>query len=86
MAEQWGLSYASWLTMPRVLMQAMPDDWQKRMAALLREYAAAYPAQPNLGTSVRCTSSSGRLVETPGWVTNYRHPNAAEIARCRGEK
>lgn len=25
-----GLSYASWLTLPRVLMQAMPDEWQER--------------------------------------------------------
>ena len=33
-----GLSYASWLTMPRVLMHEMPDSWQLKMAKLLEEY------------------------------------------------
>lgn len=29
-----GLSRASFLVLPRVLMHEMPDDWQLRMAAL----------------------------------------------------
>jgi hypothetical protein len=33
----WSLSYASYLTVPRVLMQSMPDEWQNKMAALLEE-------------------------------------------------
>lgn len=33
-----GLSRSSWLTLPRVLMHEMPDDWQRKMAKLLEEY------------------------------------------------
>lgn len=33
----WELSYASYLVLPRSLMQSMPDEWQDRMAALLEE-------------------------------------------------
>ena len=37
-----GLTYASWLTMPRVMMHAMPEDWQDRMAQLCEEWDAAW--------------------------------------------
>lgn len=33
-----GLSYASWLCLPRTLLQSMPVEWQSRFVALLREY------------------------------------------------
>lgn len=82
LSQWWGLSYATWLTLPRVLMEAMPEDWQARMGALLKEYDAAYPSQPDLGTHIR-VSQGGKLVPCPQWLLNYRHPDAAEIAKCR---
>lgn len=33
-----GLSYASFLTIPRVLMHQMSDEWQSEMCRLLQEY------------------------------------------------
>lgn len=33
-----GLSRASWLTLPRCMMHEMPDDWQAKMAALLEQW------------------------------------------------
>jgi len=36
--QQFGLSYASWMVMPRVLMEAMPDEWQKVMVDLWEEF------------------------------------------------
>ena len=72
------LSYASWLTLPRVLMHEMPDDWQGKMAALLREYDQTFPNQPDLGTRVLVTKE-GRLYKTPEWLNNYRHPDYREI-------
>ncbi len=35
--EWFGLSYANYLTIPRTVLQSMPDDWQERMADLLEE-------------------------------------------------
>lgn len=82
--QWWGLSYATWLVMPRVLLEAMPEEWQARLAVLLKEYGAAFPQQPDLGTTVR-TTQNGKLVRCPGWLLNYRHPSADEIRKCRGE-
>lgn len=77
-----GLSYASWLTMPRVLMQEMPDEWQGRMAALLWEYGDAYPNQPDMGTRVQ-TVVNGRLVKPPEWLIKYRHPDYSKVEEMR---
>ena len=33
-----GLTYASYLVLPRVLLQSMPDDWQSRFVQILNEY------------------------------------------------
>ncbi|EPM55908.1 hypothetical protein A264_21789 [Pseudomonas syringae pv. actinidiae ICMP 19071] len=83
LACYFGLSYASWLTLPRVLMEAMPDDWQGRMAALLHEYDDAMINPPNLGTTVRVTVD-GKMVPTPTWLVNYRHPDRQMIAQVFG--
>ena len=78
-----GLSYASWLTMPRVMIQEMPDEWQGRMAALLEEYDDAYPNQPDIGTRVQIVVN-GKLVKTPEWLIQYRHPDYPKIEEMRG--
>lgn len=80
--DWFGLSYASFLTLPRVLMHDMPDDWQKRMAVLLEEYGDAFPNQPRLGTRVQCTVDN-KLAKFPEWLLNYRHPDKAEIDKLR---
>ena len=77
-----GLSYASWLTIPRVLMEAMPPDWQERMAVLLNEYDDAYPNQPDLGTRVQIVVD-GKLVKCPSWLLNYRYPDKLEISKLK---
>lgn len=77
--QSWfGLSYASFLTMPRVLMESMPSDWQKKMAKLLFEYNNSFPNQPDIGTRVQITQH-GKLIPTPQWIINYRHPDLKMI-------
>lgn len=85
LARWWGLSYASWLTLPRVLMQAMPAEWQERAGVLLAEYSAAFPNTPDLAVGVTVRGPDGKLVAMPEWVNNYRHPKQAEIDKCRGD-
>lgn len=82
LSSWFGLSYASWLTLPRVLMHEMPEEWQDRMADLLDEYHEEFPNQPDLGTRVQVTTH-GRLVKTPDWLVNYRHPDHAALAELR---
>lgn len=73
-----GLSYASWLTLPRVMMEAMPKEWQQRMARLLNQYDNFFPNQPDLGTRVQVTSDR-KLIKTPKWLINYRRPDLKKI-------
>jgi len=80
---QWfELSYASFLTIPRVLMHEMPDEWQDKMATLLYEYDNTFPNQPDLGTTVRATKN-GKLIKMPEWLINYRHPDHEQINKLR---
>jgi len=73
-----GLSYASWLTMPRVLMQEMPDEWQQKMSDLLNEFDATYTNVPEVSTRVLIVDG-GKYTKIPHWLVNYRHPNRALI-------
>lgn len=79
-----GLSYASFLTLPRVLMHQMPDEWQGRMAKLLEEYDAAYPmnqVEPlELHVSAR---RDGKYCELPDELKHYRHPRLAELQKYK---
>ncbi|MGL4576192.1 MAG: hypothetical protein ACRCV9_15530 [Burkholderiaceae bacterium] len=79
-----GLSYASWLTLPRVFMQAIPDDWQARMAALLYEYSDTWGVDESVGFETRVQAvRNGRLQRMPEWVGNYRHPDRDQIDSFR---
>jgi hypothetical protein len=77
-----GLSYASFLTLPRVLMHEMPDDWQGKMADLLEEYDATFDTSSLPNTTVRAVRE-GKLVEMPEFFKKYRRPEYEEIAACK---
>ena len=77
-----GLSRASFLTLPRVLMHEMPDEWQAKMAELLEQYTETFTNLPDIGCAVRATHD-GKLVEMPTVYTNYRHPRRDEIERLK---
>lgn len=78
-----GLSRASWLTLPRVLMHAMPDEWQGAMARLLNEYYEMFPNMPDQGSRVQVTDLAGKLIRTPSWLINYRYPDFAMIKQLK---
>ena len=80
-----GLSYASFLTMPRVLIESMPEKWQEKMAELLCEYDEVFCNRPDIGTRVLITKN-GKLVKTPEWLLNYRRPDMAEINKLKQSK
>lgn len=74
-----GLSYAGWLTIPRVLMHAMPNEWQNKMAALLIEWDGTWNTSDLPNTRVQAVTLRGKMTRFPGWVTNYRHPDRDAI-------
>jgi hypothetical protein len=69
-----GLSKASFLTLPRVLMEQMPDEWQGRMAVLLNEMGEKYTTG-ELEFTVHCKDRKGRFKRIPSELLNYRHPD-----------
>lgn len=78
-----GLSYASFCVLPRVLMEAMPHGWQEQMAKLLNEYSDTFPNQPDIGTRVQITKDK-KLIKAPDWLLNYRHPDREAIDALKG--
>lgn len=76
------LSYASWLTLPRVLMHEMPDEWQGKMAELLNEFSETWDGSemPVPHVSAR---HYNRFTKWPEWLLQYRHPNKDEINKIR---
>ena len=81
-----GLSHASWLTLPRVLMHEMPDDWQQRMADLLNEWDDANMAfADDIGSPDVVNRINGRIATFPHWILNYRHPDRKEIAIAKSQ-
>jgi len=82
-----GLGRASWLTMPRVMMHAMPDDWQNRMAALLEEWGETWDTDGLPGTKVSAVNlRTNRFIKWPNWVLNYRHPDRAMLQNITKRK
>jgi hypothetical protein len=78
-----GLSYASWLTMPRVLMEAMPDEWQGKMAELWEEWDRTWKTDQYGGTRVQIVDGVGRMVKTDPRLLNYRYPDHSWIGSLR---
>lgn len=77
-----GLSYAAWLAIPRTLMHAMPDDWQRQMAALLSQWDEAWDTG-GLPSAVVTGVRNNRFVAWPRWLIDYRHPDHAEVEALR---
>ena len=76
-----GLSRSSFLVLPRTFMQEMGPAWQAKMAALLHEYDMTFDDSTN-GVYDSCTvrvKKKGKLVKTPEWLINYKHPDREKI-------
>lgn len=77
-----GMSYSSWLTLPRSLMHAMPDDWQKQMAGLLGQWDAAWNTA-HLPPPYVSAREGAKFTRWPEWLLNYRRLAKAEIDAVR---
>lgn len=82
--EWFGLSYASFAILPRVVMEAMPQAWQTSMGRLLMEYSKAFVNEPDIDELLVTVKSGGRFVTLPNWLTNYRHPDRKAVDHAMG--
>lgn len=73
--RQFGLTYASWLVWPRVLMQAMPLLWQQKFCKLSEELNDKFPDwTPEDGKFQVGLRVDGKMAKLPPALCNYRHP------------
>lgn len=77
LAAWFGLSYASFLVMPRVAMELMPEEWQEKMAELLNQYDETIKndAFGVKSCSVHVKGHDGKRMKMPEELVNYRHPS-----------
>jgi hypothetical protein len=66
-----GLSYANYLVVPRVVLQSMPDEWQVQFVALLEEMTSLLGTEwePKAGYRVHVLDESKRYCTDP--YSNY---------------
>jgi len=75
------LSYAHYLTVPRLVLESMPLEWQQKMAELLFEMDETFDWRPKEGRYwVRLKDSNGRFTAAP--LSDYRR-GQAEIEKLR---
>lgn len=84
MDRYFNVSRASWLTIPRALINTMPDEWKSKLADLLDEYDETFTfsgeQMKGIGTRVMLTKN-GKLTKSMDEISNYRHPNKEFIER-----
>ena len=79
-----GLSRASWLTLPRALCHEMPDEWQAKLADLLKEWDATWSDDCNPIASTTVSRRQGnKFAKFPEWITNYRYPDFEAIEAAK---
>lgn len=71
-----GLSYANYLVLPRLVLQSMPGGWQRRFVELLREADQRYGPHLEGDYCVKLRGEAGRFVADP--LADYRHGRLPE--------
>jgi hypothetical protein len=74
------LSYAQFLTIPRLVMESMPLAWQQKMCVLLEELDATFDWRPKEGRYwVRLRDAEGHFSEAD--LDDYRHGDCEHLRR-----
>lgn len=76
------LSYAQFLTVPRLVMESMPLLWQKDMVALLEKMDDTFDWRPKEGRYwVKLKDGSGRFCDAP--LSDYRYGNIEHLRKAK---
>ena len=82
LSEWFGLSYAQFLTMPRLVMEHMPAEWQQKMKALLVELDETFDWRPTEGCYwVKLKDANGKFIHAP--LNDYRHGSVEHIRKIK---
>jgi hypothetical protein len=84
--EAFGLTYASFLVLPRLLMENMPWGWQKDMVDLIEQLNEKFDWEKPGGMSVVFKDKNGKFTETDRNLCDYRRGNSDIYLKDSGEK
>ena len=74
------LSYAQYLTVPRLVMQSMSLEWQRKMAVLLQEMDETFDWRPSDGRYwVMLRDKEGQFAEAP--LHDYRRGSCEHLRK-----
>ena len=74
------LSYAQYLTVPRLVMESMPYEWQKKMTDLLQEMDKTFDWRPEEGRYwVRLRDNNGQFSFAP--LADYRRGSIEHLRK-----
>ena len=69
---RFGLTYASYLVLPRLMLAQAPFEWQQRLVALIDEFNETFRhVERNDNYTVQVRDNRGRFVRDP--LADYRH-------------
>lgn len=78
------LSYANWLTLPRLLMQSMSKHWQNRMVGLLEELDNEFDWRPTNGYyHVGFRTHEGKFGKPDIEIPHYRRGSVKHLRNKR---
>ena len=72
--DAFGLTYASFFVVPRVILEAMPVEWQEGFVDLIDEMNDTFEWEPDIQMDVQFRKN-GKFVGVPEYVRNYRRPD-----------
>jgi hypothetical protein len=67
-----GLSYANYMVLPRLILQSMPEEWQEKFVSMLNEMFEAFGTdfEPKGGYRVQALDENKRYYSDP--YSDYR--------------
>lgn len=84
--KAFGLTYASFLVIPRLLMENMPWEWQVDMVDLMEEFVKKFEWEKDNETiNIFTRGENGKLMSIDKNLCNYRRGDTSRYEKDSGE-
>ena len=84
--EAFGLTYASFMVVPRLLMENMRWGWQVDMVDLMEEFNKKFKwEKPGQSMSISFRDENGKFIPTDRNLCNYRRGDSGLYLKDSGE-
>lgn len=75
-----GLTYASFVVLPRTVLMDMPIEWQEKFIELMDELNDTFDYEEKLQMDIEVSvKKNNKYAKMPEWIYKYRHPQHKDI-------